>query len=122
MATQQIETQQDYVVPTKQQAVAHPLCPLSGEEISQASAIIRSTWPAHTDLRFKTITLSEPAKKEFVPYLDAEHAGQPLPKLDRKVFVAYYIRNTVCIALIVVRHRCSSDVQHRIASTKPLST
>ena len=95
MATQQIDSQQDYVVPKKQQAVAHPLNPLSGEEIRQASAIIKSSWPAHTDLRFKTVTLNEPAKKDFVPYLEAEHSGATLPRLDRKAFVAYYIRNTV---------------------------
>lgn len=95
MATQQIDTQQNYVTPTKQQPVAHPLCPLSGEEIAQASAIITSGWPAHTDLRFKVVTLNEPLKKELSPYLDAEHAGQPLPYIERKAFVAYYIRNTV---------------------------
>jgi primary-amine oxidase len=95
MAPSAIEQQPDVVVPTKAQPVAHPLCPLSGEEISQASAIITGSWPAGTDLRFKTVTLEEPSKKQFIPYLDAEHSGGSLPQIDRKVFVAYYVRNTV---------------------------
>ena len=75
--------------------VAHPLNPLTTSEISATAALIRSAWPSHTDLRFKTITLLEPAKKDFLPYLDAEHNGKPLPSISRKAFTAYYIRNTV---------------------------
>jgi Cu2+-containing amine oxidase len=75
---------------------AHPMCPLTGPEISSAGKIIKSFWPSNVDLRFKVITLEEPPKKQFVPYLEAEHAGNALPRIDRKAFVAYYIRNTVC--------------------------
>ena len=75
--------------------VAHPLVPLTADEISKTADLTRSLWPAHTDLRFKIITLNEPAKKQFIPYLDAEHSGRSLPFIARKAFVAYYIRNTV---------------------------
>lgn len=82
-------------VPTAVHHVAHPLCPLSGSEIATAADLVRSVWPDHTDLRFKVVTLEEPAKKELAPYLEAEHNGQALPQLPRRAFVAYYIRNTV---------------------------
>jgi primary-amine oxidase len=75
--------------------VPHPLCPLSASEITQTANLVRSVWPAQTDLRFKIITLLEPAKKEFIPFIDAEAGGQALPAIERKAFVAYYIRNTV---------------------------
>lgn len=86
------------VVP-KTHAVAHPFCPLSADEIRAASALVKSIWPSNADLRFKVVTLDEPAKKTFLPYLDAEHSGAQLPKIDRKAFVAYYIRNTVRLLL-----------------------
>ena len=74
---------------------AHPLNPLSASEISVSAELIKSVWPAHTDLRFKAITLEEPPKRDLVPYLEAEHHGVSLPPIPRKSFVAYYIRNTV---------------------------
>ncbi|OCT50369.1 Copper amine oxidase 1 [Cladophialophora carrionii] len=74
--------------------VAHPLCPLSAAEISTTAELVRSVWPTSVDLRFKVITLDEPAKKSMIPYLDAEHAGGALPSIPRKAFVSYYIRNT----------------------------
>ena len=75
--------------------VAHPLCPLTASEISTTSQLIARLWPPKTSLRFKVITLEEPVKKEFLPYLEAEHSGARLPKLDRIAFASYYIRNTV---------------------------
>ena len=80
--------------PSKQN-VAYPLSPLTASEIAKTAELIRSLWPDKTDLRFKAITLDEPAKKEFVSYLDAQHSDSPLPFIARKAFVAYYIRNTV---------------------------
>ncbi|KAH7118977.1 copper amine oxidase [Dendryphion nanum] len=73
---------------------AHPLSPLSASELSSAAAIIKASWPAHTDLYFKVVTLEEPPKAEVLPYLDAEHNNRPLPVVSRKAFVNYYIRNT----------------------------
>lgn len=74
---------------------AHPLCALGPDEISYTAELIRTVWPAHTDLRFKVITLDEPPKAQLLPYFEAESAGRNLPQLDRKAFTAYYIRNTV---------------------------
>jgi primary-amine oxidase len=88
--------QQDFgSTPTMaKQSVAHPLCPLTGAEISRTAEIMRSVWPSNIDLRFKVITLDEPAKKEMIPFLEAEHSGGALPELSRKAFVSYYLRNT----------------------------
>ena len=77
------------------QVPAHPLCPITASEIKRSAELIKGCWPAKTNLHFKTISLEEPAKAELVPYLEAEHRGSRLPKIDRKAFVSYYIRNTV---------------------------
>ena len=75
--------------------VAHPLCPLTASEITRTADLIHSVWPSNVELRFKVITLLEPAKKSFIPYLEAEHGGRPLTQIARKSFVSYYLRNTV---------------------------
>lgn len=89
---------QEYASPqakVSERFVAHPLCPLTASEISNTSQLIKDLWPSNVELLFKVVTLDEPAKKLFVPYLEAEHKGNALPRIDRKAFVAYYIRNTV---------------------------
>ena len=73
---------------------SHPLAPLSTSEITTAASIIKASWPAHTDLHFKVVTLQEPPKVEVLRYLEAEHAGKPRPEISRKAFLNYYIRNT----------------------------
>jgi primary-amine oxidase len=75
-------------------SLAHPLAPIDSQEIRQAVSFVRAQWPADTDLHFKSITLQEPAKTEVIPYLEAQLAGQSLPKIDRRVTVTYYIRKT----------------------------
>ena len=75
---------------------AHPLCALGPEEISYTAELIKSVWPAQTDLRFKVITFNEPAKVELLLYFQAELEGRNLPHIDRKAFTSYYVRNTVC--------------------------
>ena len=77
------------------QIPAHPLCPVTAAEIKQSAHLIRSLYPANTDFAFKVITLEEPEKAHLVPYLDAEHSRGRLPQIDRKIFVCYYLRNTV---------------------------
>ena len=77
------------------QSTTHPLAPIDATEIKRTVSYVRSQWPAETDLHFKCITLQEPAKKEVVPYLDAEASGASLPQIDRRVLVTYYIRKTV---------------------------
>jgi primary-amine oxidase len=74
---------------------AHPLAPLSASELQAAAQIIKASWPAHTNLQFKVVTLEEPPKAEVLKYLDAEHSNKPLPNISRTAFVNYYIRNTV---------------------------
>jgi primary-amine oxidase len=85
----------DLPEPNATHHVAHPLCPLTASEISRTANLVRSVWPSNIDLRFKVITLLEPAKKDLIPHLDAEHNGRPFPQIPRKAIVAYYIRNTV---------------------------
>jgi len=80
---------------TKKYNAAHPICALGPEEITYTSDLIRSLWPAHTDLRFKIITVEEPPKALLLPYFQAEREGRSLPQIDRKAFTTYYIRNTV---------------------------
>lgn len=77
------------------QIAAHPLCPITASEIQRSAELIKRSWPNKTVLHFKTITLEEPAKSDLVPYLEAEHKGSRLPRIDRRAFVSYYIRNTV---------------------------
>jgi Cu2+-containing amine oxidase len=92
---QDFSTDAQYSAKPSLQPVAHPLCPLTSSEISTTAELIRSIWPANVDIRFKVITLDEPAKKSMVGFLEAEHSGAKLPNIDRKAFVSYYIRNTV---------------------------
>jgi primary-amine oxidase len=74
---------------------SHPLAPLSASEITTAASIIKASWPAHTDLHFKVVTLQEPPKAEVLKYLEAEHTSKSRPAISRKAFLNYYIRNTV---------------------------
>ena len=73
----------------------HPLSPLTASEITRSSGLIRALYPTKTNLQFKAVTLEEPEKAQLVPYLEAERNGSYVPRIDRKAFVNYYIRNTV---------------------------
>ena len=94
MSTEQIATLLPFVG-GKKSAVQHPLGPLTANEISVSAGLIKGLWPSNTNIQFKSITLHEPAKADLVPFLEAEHAGQQTPAVERKSFVVYYIRNTV---------------------------
>lgn len=94
MATESISSASLPLRPTTQPA-SHPLAPLTGAEIHNASALIKTQWPSGTDLHFKALTLQEPPKAEMVPFLEAELQGGNLPQIERKVFVNYYLRSTV---------------------------
>ncbi|KAK1597067.1 copper amine oxidase [Colletotrichum navitas] len=72
----------------------HPLCPLSGAEIQAAAQLIQTCWPQSVSLQFKVVTLSEPAKAQLAPYLDARDKGQSPPQPDRRAFLTYYVRGT----------------------------
>ncbi|KAL8805601.1 MAG: hypothetical protein Q9182_001866 [Xanthomendoza sp. 2 TL-2023] len=73
---------------------SHPLSPLTAAEITKAVQLVQKLYPASTSLQYKAVTLEEPRKAELVPYLHAEHNGGRKPNIDRRAFVAYYIRNT----------------------------
>lgn len=87
----------DKPVQLSQHVACHPLSPLSAREIQKAAGLVRNSLPEESELRFKAITLDEPAKAILVPYLAKEHDGQRLPSLSRRAFVSYYVRNTVQI-------------------------
>lgn len=102
MATESVATQ--LPVRTSNHISVHPLAPINGTEIQNAVALVRAQWPADTDLHFKAVTLQEPVKAEMLPYLEAEFSGSTLPKIDRRVFLTYYLRRTVSVLYTV--HTC----------------
>ena len=92
----------EQVVPTPSVGVAkrasiHPLSPLTSREIVKSAELIRGIYPQKTNLQFKIVTLQEPEKAQLIPFLESEHRGAQVPRIDRKAFVNYYIRNTVCL-------------------------
>ena len=99
---------------TAKQSITHPLAPVNAAEIKQAVSYVRAQWPADTDLHFKCITLQEPAKKEVVPYLEAEASGTSLPQIDRRVLVTYYLRRTVRERLAVINIHSSETVTDKV--------
>lgn len=90
----------DTVTPTpgpdisRQQAL-HPFASLTADEIRTAVKLISEQWPTGTDFQFKAVTLEEPPKADVLPYLEAEHSGNPLPHITRKAFISYYLLRTV---------------------------
>lgn len=116
MSTEIFATSND---PQTAKAVAsHPLAPLSAAEITSAAAIIKASWPAHTDLHFKVVTLEEPPKTEIIQYLEAEHSGASRPSISRKAFLNYYIRNTVSSGCVYKRSPVSDHIYHRTSIMK----
>lgn len=99
MATTEASIPSETSLPTRtaDRTTIHPLAPINADEIQRAATLIKAQWPAETDIHFKALTLEEPPKAETVPYLEAAFHGHDLPHIQRKVFAAYYIRNTVCI-------------------------
>ncbi|PVH74441.1 hypothetical protein DL98DRAFT_429431 [Cadophora sp. DSE1049] len=93
MSTEQIISSLPFVG-GKKTTPQHPLGPLTAGEITESAKLIRSIWPANTNVQFKSITLQEPNKADLVPFLAAEHAGQSTPTIERRSFVVYYLRNT----------------------------
>ncbi|KAF5709985.1 primary-amine oxidase [Fusarium globosum] len=61
----------------------HPFDPLSPEEISRASRIVRPHFGGR-DPNFRVITLLEPAKKEMITYLEKEHLKQPIDQVPTR--------------------------------------
>lgn len=88
----------------------HPLLNISKEEVLRASKIalrcVRARENNKTlEVRFKNISLHEPAKAVLLPYLNAEAAGVPIhkrPFVPRCVEVVYSAENEqiICESII----------------------
>jgi primary-amine oxidase len=78
----------------------HPLAALSEHEIKSVADLIRDRYPSPIEIHFKVITLQEPPKDQVLSYLEAEHAtdGSVHEGIDRRAWINYYIKNTVCYA------------------------
>lgn len=74
-------------------SVEHPLDPATAGEIRCATDLIKVLFH-DIPLHFKAAGLDEPPKKDLLTYLEAEHKGQPLPILPRRIFVIWYIKRT----------------------------
>ncbi|KAF9891705.1 hypothetical protein FE257_003717 [Aspergillus nanangensis] len=73
-------------------ATIHPLDPLKPYEITQAATIVKNHFPG-AKLIFRVITLSEPPKKELIPFLQAEKLGKRHPVLPRVAQIQFYLDN-----------------------------
>jgi primary-amine oxidase len=84
----------------------HPLAALSEHEIKAVAGLTKGLYSPATEIHFKVITLQEPPKDQVLSYLEAEHAtGDALVQLkaiDRKAWVNYYIKNTVCQIQVLI--------------------
>ena len=99
MSTEQVPSTLPFVggkKPNVAASVQHPLGPLTAAEIKQSATIIKGLWPEKTNIQFKSITLREPNKSDLVPFLAAAREGRRTPTVERRSFIVYYIRNTVC--------------------------
>lgn len=67
----------------------HPLDILTVEEVNTARKLILSLHPGKI-VYFRETYLSEPLKKELIPFLTAEHEKvSPLPSFKRRALVQY---------------------------------
>ncbi|KAJ0383321.1 hypothetical protein COL922a_010714 [Colletotrichum nupharicola] len=71
----------------------HPLDPATAEEIQIATDLVKNLFYG-IPLHFKAAGLDEPPKQEMVAYLKAEHAGEPLPEIPRRIFPIWYIKRS----------------------------
>lgn len=53
----------------------HPFDPLTPDEISRASKLVRPHFGRHNP-EFRVVTLQEPRKSQMIPFLDKEHRRQ----------------------------------------------
>ena len=80
--------------PHSKSARLHPYAPLSAEEITYASSLLKKEWQEGTDIQFKSVTLAEPPKEKVLSYLEAESKNASLPPIARQSFISYYLRGT----------------------------
>ncbi|KFY85565.1 hypothetical protein V500_08299 [Pseudogymnoascus sp. VKM F-4518 (FW-2643)] len=74
--------------------ILNPFTPLSGPEIESAAKVIQAAQSVNAAIRFKGITLREPAKESMQKYLIDEKSGTLSYTLPRKAFVNYYVKGT----------------------------
>jgi len=74
--------------PVKPTSVPHPLDQLSVAETEKAGKIIVAGHSSDVVIQFRSIFLEEPAKKDLIVFLDAEHAGNLTAKTPRPVRLA----------------------------------
>ncbi|BFZ53219.1 Cytochrome c oxidase subunit 1 [Savitreella phatthalungensis] len=82
----------------------HPLDPLSAAEMRTVVAILRKHHSSITRrLYFKNVTLKEPAKTSFLPWLEAERTGseRPAPPV-REAFAIYLAGNEQLVHKAIV--------------------
>ncbi|KIW64823.1 hypothetical protein PV04_09730 [Phialophora macrospora] len=70
------------------------LAPLSAAEISTCAAIVQGAFARGTKLHFKFLMLQEPPKELILEYLNAVKEERPCRPIERRAFVAYYIKDT----------------------------
>ncbi|KAL8755637.1 MAG: hypothetical protein Q9199_003507 [Rusavskia elegans] len=114
MSTEQVSLPPRSSVGLTNHLSSHPLSPLTAAEITHAVQLVETLYPPNTSLQYKAVTLQEPNKADLVPYLEAEHHGGRKPTIERRAFVAYYIRNTDKFHEAIVnldRQRVESNVR-----------
>lgn len=69
----------------------HPFDPISAEEIKLAVRILEAAFPG-VSLRYKRIDIHEPAKKDVLPYIEAERLRRPLPPPPARLLYSLFHR------------------------------
>ncbi|KAI6912956.1 hypothetical protein KC316_g885 [Hortaea werneckii] len=99
----------------------HPLHLISDNEIFEARNILLETLrqdETPPSIRFKNITLHEPAKADLLPYLDAEASGTPIslrPFISRCVEIIWSTANERIVHESII----SLDANAEVSRTGP---
>lgn len=111
--------------------VHHPLEPLSAIEFERARQSILLARGSGVVIKFRAIFLAEPPKKELIPFLDAENAGEislQTSRPDRLAMVHYdviqsdesheYTHSLVDVSTGQEREHRVIDKMHQAAMTR----
>ncbi|KAI9042257.1 amine oxidase [Aspergillus affinis] len=82
--------------------VLHPFDPVTPEEIRLAVRILEAAFPG-IPLRYNRIDISEPIKKDVLPYIEAERLRKPLPPKPARLLYSYFHRldSGVCCKTLI---------------------
>ncbi|KAI9927122.1 hypothetical protein ASPWEDRAFT_46612 [Aspergillus wentii DTO 134E9] len=69
----------------------HPFDPVTPGEIQLAVKILQNAFPG-VSLRYKKIDIQEPAKKDVIPFIEAERLRQPLPPKPARLLQVLFHR------------------------------